>query len=600
MKDLIQIRLHNIKNVGEDVNEAILDVMSNIINKAKEHGVWCDHISSIVVTDDLVSEVEKQSKKWQIKVDITQAKEYRVISKTLYNHKSEAPEYILYIHLLCFLMDSVSVDEITLNQAARIYAKKWIPPEILQLQDHNAPEDLKSYINLAAISWCTTNFGVNKTYSILGGRTEPMPNNQFLVAFKRSLKRNLFEYNKDDYDNTIRISRFWNKYIDSLNTLFLRFIENDADDIKYQIPQKEGCRELIYDVVNEIDNTTSLMVQNNTFETSRIKEKIIKFSEYFEVQITDLNTKGFHINLTKNPKDYFDGEIVDTEPRIICFVDILGFKKLVQEYEEDITSTILQDIQESFEQAEKYLFQFSWGKNQDLIKHLEHQTFSDNICISIPYFDNQSDFIANFLMIATYVRGFQYLMMTKGFFTRGGLSTGSYYADNNIIFSEGLIQAYNLEKDTAIYPRTIVDPMVFEKLNSNSMIKDESFGFNKTIIVDENGTAFLNPFGLIETSIKQFKSILNKLDEDDDDKLIGAINLLAKSVGDIAISLFEGYAPFEKDSLNTIQNYINNNLEKFNDNQDIRVKYEWINEFVGWIKGEKTTQFSFRYLEDAI
>ena len=120
---------------------------------------------------------------------------------------------------------------------------------------------------------------------------------------------------------------------------------------------------------------------------------------------------GFHIRLTKDPKNYFIGALVETEPRIVCFMDILGFSDLINEYDEDITSTLLQDIQESFSLAQTYLLDNKLQKNKDVIRHLKYQTFSDNICISIPYFDYENDFLSNFNLLATYVRGFQLIMM---------------------------------------------------------------------------------------------------------------------------------------------------------------------------------------------
>ena len=45
----------------------------------------------------------------------------------------------------------------------------------------------------------------------------------------------------------------------------------------------------------------------------------------------------------------------------------------------------------------------------------------------------------------------------NGIFVRGALSSGPHYENDHIIFSEGLIKAYDHEK-SAIYPRIIVDP----------------------------------------------------------------------------------------------------------------------------------------------
>ena len=74
------------------------------------------------------------------------------------------------------------------------------------------------------------------------------------------------------------------------------------------------------------------------------------------------------------------------------------------------------------------------------------------------------EFAKSQIDLASATRGFQSIMMTKGFFTRGGVSMGSYYADNNIIFSKGLVNAYLLESKKANYPRVLVDNLIIQKL----------------------------------------------------------------------------------------------------------------------------------------
>jgi len=59
--------------------------------------------------------------------------------------------------------------------------------------------------------------------------------------------------------------------------------------------------------------------------------------------------------------------------------------------------------------------------------------------------------------------------MTKGFFLRGGISTGSYFADDNMIFSKGLVNAYQLESKKAIYPRVIIDKNIVVRIQNISI-----------------------------------------------------------------------------------------------------------------------------------
>lgn len=165
------------------------------------------------------------------------------------------------------------------------------------------------------------------------------------------------------------------------------------------------------------------MSKKDKYDVTLLKEAIKNFTAHFEVFLEDESKDGFRITLTKNPKDYFIDEIVETEPRIICFMDILGFSELINEYDTDITSTVLQDIQAIFALAKSQLLENKNLANTEALRHLKYQTFSDNICISIPYFDNENDFLTNFNILSVYVRGFQLIMMSKGIYMRGGIST---------------------------------------------------------------------------------------------------------------------------------------------------------------------------------
>jgi len=127
------------------------------------------------------------------------------------------------------------------------------------------------------------------------------------------------------------------------------------------------------------------------------------------------------------------------------FLDILGFSNIIEDYDTSYFSTSLQDLQESFVLTIETLLNNKSLSDTDTMKYLEYQTFSDNVCISVPFFNNERDFLHNFNIIVSFVRGFQEIMMTKGFFLRGGISTGSYFADDNMIFSKGLVNAYQLE-----------------------------------------------------------------------------------------------------------------------------------------------------------
>ena len=516
MEELIDIRLIYIDQITDELISSVKKIFTNLIEKAKELEIWDDSICKIVVTDNLGEEVYQQAESWNIKAEVTRAKEYSVISKVLFNHNLETPEHVLFVDFRILLNEKYSLAEILFNQILSISAKWLFPKEILDIQFTPQPRTLNTYITVSAIEWVKTYYTSKTIRQIFENPNPPMNHNSFLTAFKRSLKRDLFNYNTDRLSPDENLGIFWNNYNGSFHNLFLRISENETENDELLI-KEVGCKELIYGVFDEIRKITSELVDAEKFEITNLKEKVKEFSSFFEVHLEEETEENFRIRLTKNPKDYFK-DLIDTEPRIICFLDILGFSEFVNRYDNDITSTFLQEIQESFGLARVHLLENKNQYNKEAIEHLEYQTFSDNVCISIPYFDNENDFLSNFNILSIYVRGFQMIMMSKGFFMRGGISIGSYYADNNIIFSKGLINAYKLESEKAIYPRILVDKVIIEKILNYRESQIDYFGLKQAIIFDWENQAFLNPIGLINSSIQQFNSIMSEVEQDSEDQ----------------------------------------------------------------------------------
>ncbi|MGD6831853.1 hypothetical protein ACQCT5_06795 [Sutcliffiella halmapala] len=131
----------------------------------------------------------------------------------------------------------------------------------------------------------------------------------------------------------------------------------------------------------------------------------------------------------------------------VCFVDILGFSHLVKE-------------------------SFQVGTGNDLLKRLHKtltdginslrpreayvgilKTFTDNIVIGHPiYEDGESQLGGIFLDFAAY----QLSLTLDGFFVRGAVSVGEYYADDEFAYGPALLEAHHLESIQAITPRIIL------------------------------------------------------------------------------------------------------------------------------------------------
>lgn len=601
--NIVQIQLANTENNTEKNHKAIKLVFGEMIEKAFELGIWDNSIAAIIITDDFSNEIENQAKKWNIKVNISREKGYSVASKILCNYYIENRQYHIYFQFNLLLYNPSSLLEIFLGQILRISADQLFPSILPEKDLEINIKSLDDYIKYACVQWCKSKYVKDALMSFHIDLMPPMDHKSILIAFKRKLKKYLFEYNSDDLDNDERIKIFWYNYFESIETLFLRIVENETSDSRLQIASNEPCRALLYNVVSAIQNLTRKCLKDKDFDTHQVKETVKLFSDHFGVFLENESEGGFGILLTKNPKDYFVGELVETEPRIVCFLDILGFSELIKRYDDDITSTLLQDIQESFKIATKTLKEAVNQQDKDLLKHLKYYSFSDNICISLPFFETKHDFIKNFNLLCIYTRGFQLIMMSKGIFMRGGISTGSYFSDENLIFSIGLVNAYKLESKNAIYPRVVIDDLIINRLLRYGLAEMSKFGLGKVIVFDSNNIAFLNHFGLMETSILQLSSALENSDiksDEIDDPLFRTIGGFMKRIENFTTTLLKSLEVSEKKQLQEIKMKVAENILLHLDNDRVAQKYQWLYEFLLWIENEKMNKLNFQFISDRL
>lgn len=596
-QEFLQYSFYGFEDSKELRNE-IHYLINQILDSAKVDGFWSDYLTSIVITDNLELEVRQESDGWTNNKSVSKSRDYGVVSKLLYNSDLENPQYQSILTVQSLLVQNPSLKEIVYNQLFQIKADTEIGKELRNLFYARCKPSLENYIKLSALMWVKAFYVRSLTQDVFSSAPNFI-HSTFLSAFKRQLKRDLYTYNSEEYHHDDAISRFWRRYIDSVQELFLRTIENYSEDEKFKIKENSPEKNLIYEVIDEVAQISKRVFSDKVLVVDQLKRKIIKFSEFYEITLSRETEENFHVQFNKDPKEYFKNEIIDTEPRIVCFMDILGFSNFIEDYDINLNSSVLQDIQESFSQAKEGLLENPY-LNQETVKHLEYQTFSDNICISIPFYDNPTDFLTNFNILITYVRGFQYLMMNKGFFTRGGISTGSYYADKNIIFSMGLVRAYMLESKQAIYPRIVLDKAIIGRIINYGRDEITKYGLSHAIIFDWEKTAFLNPTGILKSTISYLKNVMASAfdSEEDEDPLIQGINDFSKSMSARTLTMLEGLEHGEQDSYKTIKEHIHRNIALNKSNKPVLSKYLWVKELFEWLEGSGDTKLSFEYLMD--
>ena len=139
------------------------------------------------------------------------------------------------------------------------------------------------------------------------------------------------------------------------------------------------------------------------------------------------------------------------QERSCAFVDFLGFKELVRNKNpEDIYKIIWE------------LSDLNKAGREHLSEDMKHQAFSDNIFINTPATSE------GLMELIGQVRWLALTALEKGAFIRGGVTIGniSQNKQNNILFGPALIEAYELESKTALYPRIILSKTAFSLLES--------------------------------------------------------------------------------------------------------------------------------------
>lgn len=133
--------------------------------------------------------------------------------------------------------------------------------------------------------------------------------------------------------------------------------------------------------------------------------------------------------------------------RAFAFLDILGFKDVMRELDGK------PDLFEKVKVALEYALRVETVNIKEIVpgyrpSKLEVIAFSDCIVISAPQAE-----LFSVVLRAKMVFG---NMLAMGFLCRGGITIGSGFHQERIVFGQGFIDAYELEESVAVYPRIVV------------------------------------------------------------------------------------------------------------------------------------------------
>jgi hypothetical protein len=394
----------------------------------------------------------------------------------------------------------------------------------------------------------------------------------YLDEFKRRVKKAHMVYQV----TRVSVDPLIQSFMDSLSTFVLRALEGYVRGEKL-----DDLEEFSKPVLEIIDSIQAILDHKPRVSNRYIAILRRAFAEILDLCFLRISEKeeGSHVAVTADPRLLFKDNFIETVPAIVGFTDILGFSKNIQHYDSTPTSNSLKELREALSLSvsraknaltmiEMVMEAITSITEQKYLKHsnlLEYRQFSDCLSLALPILDFPPQFLHEMMSVCLTLSTYQFELMTRGWFIRGGISVGSYYTDPNMIFSGALIDSYELEHRVALYPRIVVSNDVAERLKNCDRALVPALNIQKLFLFSdaEPNLVFLNPLFV------HCSPVLNPLQ--------------TVSIEPILLALKDRIAEFSSPA--------NPDEEK------IQQKYWWFADFVLWYLGEES-QNQFRYLFD--
>ncbi len=182
---------------------------------------------------------------------------------------------------------------------------------------------------------------------------------------------------------------------------------------------------------------------------------------------------------------------------VLSFIDILGFKEIVEGKSTDEIFSILEALQSETKLGGKKTI----SKEKDQTKVI---FFSDSI-VRIRTYDKGSPegdgplfFEISALAVA------QWILIEKGILLRGGIAHGEIYtnSEKEMLFGPAMNRGYLLESKYASFPRIIIDQKTLDEMKSESRLRaknasydEEKEAIKKYLSQGEDGIWFIDYLG---------------------------------------------------------------------------------------------------------
>lgn len=221
------------------------------------------------------------------------------------------------------------------------------------------------------------------------------------------------------------------------------------------------------------------------------------------------------------------------EKRIVCFIDILGFSRLIKE-----TTKSGEEGQKALDSVCSAMSLIRTignivGERLELKGAIATQ-FSDSIVISFPWRKEDTSLLVAFAAI----KHMQVLLIKNyRILLRGGVVIGDLIHTNSCLVGPAMVSAYELESKCAVSPRIVIDPKVAYRYRSLLKKWKKEWEGDSVINKDLDDTSYIDYFNVND--------------------------------GDIVLGAEE-----RKDYFKTLCTMVANNVES--SDMSIRIKYLWM------------------------
>ena len=157
--------------------------------------------------------------------------------------------------------------------------------------------------------------------------------------------------------------------------------------------------------------------------------------------------------------------MIHYERRYLLFLDILGFRDYVSRSMEDaeLLSSLVDAVKKPEEIDPNKIVVVDIGDISTANVRLTN--FSDSIIVTA-----ESTYLG-LLYLLFYVNKVYFRLRKHNLFFRGGLVLGEVIHDESMILGPALIEAYDLERVTATYPRVLLSDRILESVSGESKFR---------------------------------------------------------------------------------------------------------------------------------